>query len=115
VKIDNLVQIAHNCDVGENTVIAAQTGIAGTTKVGENCKLGGQVGLAGHLTIGNNVQVGAQSGVANSVKDNETLLMTPAFNIKDAVKTAVIMKNLPQLREEVIQLKKDVKLLKENQ
>ena len=115
VKIDNLVQIAHNCDVGENTVIAAQTGIAGTTKVGENCKLGGQVGLAGHITIGNNVQVGAQSGVANSVKDNEILLMTPAFNIKDAVKTAVILKNLPQLREEIIQLKKDVKLLKDNQ
>ena len=115
VKIDNLVQIAHNCDVGENTVIAAQTGIAGTTKVGENCKLGGQVGLAGHITIGNNVQVGAQSGVANSVKDNEILLMTPAFNIKDAVKTAVILKNLPQLRDEIIQLKKDVKLLKDNQ
>ena len=115
VKIDNLVQIAHNCDVGENTVIAAQAGMAGTTKVGENCKLGGQVGLAGHLTIGNNVQIGAQSGVANSVKDNEILLMTPAFNIKDAIKTAVILKNLPQLREKIMQLQKDVNLLKENQ
>ena len=114
VKIDNLVQIAHNCEIGENTVIAAQTGLAGTTKVGKNCKFGGQVGLAGHLTIGNNVQIGAQAGVTNSVKDNEILLMTPAFNIKDAIKTAVIFKNLPKLREEVIQLQKDVKLLKGN-
>ncbi|MDR2910014.1 MAG: UDP-3-O-(3-hydroxymyristoyl)glucosamine N-acyltransferase [Bacteroidales bacterium] len=114
VKIDNLVHIAHNCEIGANTAIAAQTGIAGTTKIGENCKLGGQVGVAGHINIGNNVHIGAQSGVSNSVKDNETLLMTPAFNIKDAVKTAVIFKNLPQLREEIIQLKKDVKLLKSN-
>lgn len=111
VKIDNLVHIAHNCDIGKNTAIAAQTGIAGTTKVGENCKFGGQVGLAGHITIGNNVRIGAQAGVSNSVKDDETLLMTPAFNIKDAIKTAVIFKNLPQLREEIIQLKKDVKRL----
>ncbi len=114
VKIDNLVHIAHNCEIGENTAIAAQTGIAGTTKVGEKCKLGGQVGLAGHINIGNNVHIGAQSGVSNSVKDNETLLMTPAFNIKDAVKTAVIFKNLPQLRDEIIKLKKDVELLKGN-
>lgn len=115
VKIDNLVQVAHNCDIGKNTVIAAQSGMAGTTKVGENCKLGGQVGLAGHITIGDNVQIGAQAGVSNSVKDNEILLMTPAFNIKDAVKAAVIFKNLPKLREEVIQLRKDVKFLKGNQ
>ena len=115
VKIDNLVQVAHNCDIGKNTVIAAQSGMAGTTKVGENCKLGGQVGLAGHITIGDNVQIGAQAGVSNSVKDNEILLMTPAFNIKDAVKAAVIFKNLPKLREEVIQLQKDVKFLKGNQ
>jgi len=114
VKIDNLVHVAHNCDIGENTVIAAQTGIAGTTKVGENCKLGGQVGLVGHITIGNNVQIGAQAGVSSSVKDNETLLLSPAFNIKDAMKAAVIFKNLPKLREEIIQLQRDVKLLKGN-
>ncbi len=114
VKIDNLVQVAHNCEVGENTVIAAQTGMAGTTKVGKNCRFGGQVGLAGHLTIGNNVQIGAQAGVSGSVKDNETLLMTPAFNIKDAVKAAIIFKNLPKLREDVIQLQREMKTLKEN-
>jgi UDP-3-O-[3-hydroxymyristoyl] glucosamine N-acyltransferase len=110
-KIDNLVQIAHNCEIGENTVIAAQTGLAGTTKVGKNCKFGGQVGLAGHLTIGNNVNIGAQSGVSNSIKDNETVLLTPAHNIKDAARTAIIFKNLPKLRDEVIQLQREIKLL----
>ncbi|MCG6187403.1 UDP-3-O-(3-hydroxymyristoyl)glucosamine N-acyltransferase [Maribellus maritimus] len=114
VKLDNLVQVAHNCEIGENTVIAAQAGMAGTTKIGKNCRLGGQVGLAGHLTIGNNVQIGAQSGLSSNVKDNETLLMTPAFNIKDAVKSAIIFKKLPELREDVIQLKREVKSLKEN-
>lgn len=113
-KIDNMVMVAHNCEIGENTVIAAQTGMAGTTKVGKNCRFAGQVGLAGHLTIGDNVQIGAQAGVANSVKDNETLLLSPAFNFKDAIKTAVIFKNLPKLRDEVIQLQRDVKILKQN-
>ncbi len=112
VKIDNLVQVAHNCEVGENTVIAAQTGMAGSTKVGRNCRFGGQVGLAGHLTIGDNVQLGAQAGVANSVKDGETLLLTPAFQVKDAIKASIIFKKLPELRDEVIQLKKEIKLLK---
>ena len=112
-KIDNLVQVAHNCEIGENTVIAAQTGLAGTTKVGKNCKFGGQVGLAGHLTIGNNVNIGAQSGVSSSIKDNETVLLTPAHNIKDAVRTAIVFKNLPKLRDEVMQLRKDVKTLQQ--
>ncbi|RIH65770.1 UDP-3-O-(3-hydroxymyristoyl)glucosamine N-acyltransferase [Mariniphaga sediminis] len=112
-KIDNLVQIAHNCEIGENTVIAGQTGMAGTTKVGKNCKFAGQVGLAGHLTIGDNVQIGAQSGVSKSIKDNEILLSSPAFNYKDAIKTYTIFRNLPKLREEIIQLQKDVKSLKQ--
>lgn len=111
-KIDNLVQIAHNCDIGENTVIAGQTGLAGSCKVGKNCKFAGQVGLAGHLTIGNNVQIGAQSGVSKSIKDNEIVLSSPAVNYKDAIKTYTIIRNLPKLREEVIQLQKDVKSMK---
>jgi len=113
-KIDNLVQIAHNCEIGENTVIAGQSGMAGTTKVGKNCKFGGQVGLAGHLTIGDNVSIGAQSGVSKSVKDNETILLSPAFNYKDAVKSAIIFKSLPNLRDEVLKLRKDVSQLKKN-
>jgi UDP-3-O-[3-hydroxymyristoyl] glucosamine N-acyltransferase len=112
-KIDNLVQIAHNCEIGENTVIAGQTGLAGTTKVGKNCKFAGQVGLAGHLTIGDNVQIGAQSGVSKSVKDNEILLSSPAVNYKEALKTYTIIRNLPKLREEFIQLQKDVESLKQ--
>lgn len=112
-KIDNLVQIAHNCEIGENTVIAGQTGMAGTTKVGKNCRFAGQVGLAGHLTIGDNVQIGAQSGVSKSIKDNEIVLSSPAVNYKEAIKTYTIIRNLPKLREEVIQLQKDVKSLKE--
>lgn len=113
-KIDNLVQIAHNCEIGENTVIAAQTGLAGTTKVGKNCQFGGQVGLAGHLTIGDNVKIGAQSGVSRSVKDNETLFLSPAFNIKDAVKSTVVFKKLPTLQKEVAQLQKEIKSLKKD-
>lgn len=113
VKIDNLVQVAHNCEIGENTVIAAQSGLAGTSKVGKNCKFGGQVGLAGHLTIGDNVFIGAQSGVAKSVKSNQVILGSPAFEIKDAIKALTVYKNLPKLREEVIQLQKEIKILKE--
>jgi len=112
-KIDNLVQIAHNCIVGENTVIAAQTGLAGSTKVGKNCKFAGQVGIAGHLSIGDNVQIGAQSGVSKSIKDNQIVLASPAFNYKDALKTYTIYRNLPKLREELIQLQKDVKSIQQ--
>lgn len=112
-KIDNLVQVGHNCEVGENTVIAAQSGLAGTSKVGKNCKFGGQVGLAGHLTIGDNVFIGAQSGVAKSVNNNQVILGSPAIEIKDAIKALTVYKNLPKLREEVIQLQKEIKKLKE--
>lgn len=113
-KIDNLVQIAHNCDVGEHTVIAGLAGLAGTSKVGKNCKIGGQVGLAGHLTIGDNVSIGAQSGVVKSIKSGEILLGSPAINIKDAIKAITVYKNLPGLRDEVIQLQKELKSLKTN-
>jgi len=113
VKIDNLVQIAHNCEVGENTVIAALSGLAGTSKVGKNCKFGGQVGLAGHLAIGDNVFIGAQSGVAKSVNSNQIILGSPAIEIKEAIKSITIYKNLPKLRDEVIQLQKEIKKLKE--
>src|SRR5690606_13685363 len=95
-KIDNLVQIAHNCEIGENTAIAGQSGMAGSCKVGKNCKFAGQVGLAGHLTIGDNVQIGAQSGVSKSVKSNEILFSSPAFNYKDAVKSLTVFRNLPK-------------------
>ena len=112
-KIDNLVQIAHNCEIGENTVMAGQTGLAGTTKVGKNCKFAGQVGLAGHLTIGDNVQIGAQSGISKNIKSNQIVLGTPATDYKQMIRIYSIFRNLPGLRGEILQLKKEIKDLKQ--
>ncbi|MBG42906.1 MAG: UDP-3-O-(3-hydroxymyristoyl)glucosamine N-acyltransferase [Aequorivita sp.] len=99
VKLDNQIQIAHNVIIGENTVIAAQTGIAGSTKIGKNCIIGGQVGIAGHITIGDNVKIQAQSGIGRNVKDNETLQGSPAFGYGDFNKSYVYFKNLPKIME----------------
>jgi len=115
VKLDNLIQVGHNCEIGENTVVAAQCGFAGSTKVGKNCRLAGQVGLAGHLTVGDNVQIGAQSGITKDVKNNEILLGSPATEIKHSIKVYTITRNLPQLRQEVIELQKEVKKLKDKE
>ncbi len=99
VKLDNQIQIAHNVTIGENTVIAAQTGIAGSAKIGKNCIIGGQVGIAGHITIGNNVKIQAQSGIGRNVKDDETLQGSPALNYGDFNKSYVYFKNLPKIME----------------
>ncbi len=99
VKLDNQIQIAHNVTIGENTVIAAQTGIAGSTKIGKNCIIGGQVGIAGHIVIGNNVKIQAQSGIGRNVKDNETLQGSPALNYGDFNKSYVYFKNLPKIMD----------------
>ncbi len=112
VKLDNLIQIAHNVEVGGNTVIAAQTGVSGSTKVGSNCMFGGQVGIAGHAKVGNNVLIGAQSGVNTSVKDNEKLLGTPAIDIRTALRAYGLIKELPELRKEILALKRELKALK---
>lgn len=111
-KIDNLVQIAHNVEIGENTVMASQTGIAGSTKVGSNCMFGGQVGVAGHITIGDHVNLGAMSGVSNSIKSNKTVLGAPAMDIARAAKVFAIYRNLPQLREQVIEMGKQLAQIK---
>ncbi|EDM44566.1 UDP-3-O-[3-hydroxymyristoyl] glucosamine N-acyltransferase [unidentified eubacterium SCB49] len=97
VKLDNQIQIAHNVEIGENTVIAAQTGVAGSTKIGKNCMIGGQVGIAGHLTIGDSVRIQAQSGIGRNIKDNSVLQGTPAFNYADWNKSYVHFKNLPNI------------------
>ncbi|VXB89175.1 UDP-3-O-acylglucosamine N-acyltransferase [Flavobacterium sp. 9R] len=106
VKLDNQIQIAHNVEIGENTVIAAQTGIAGSSKVGKNSMLGGQVGIVGHLAIGDNVRIQAQSGVTRNVKDDEVIQGTPAFTYNDFNKSYVYFKKLPQLVAEIEELKK---------
>lgn len=108
VKLDNQIQIGHNVEVGENTVIAAQTGIAGSTKVGKNCMIGGQVGIVGHLTIGNNVRIQAQSGVARNVKDDEILQGSPSFGYGDFSKSYVHFRNLPKIVTEIEELKKRI-------
>lgn len=106
VKLDNQIQIAHNVTIGENTVIAAQTGIAGSTKIGKNCIFGGQVGVAGHIVIGDNVKIQAQSGIGRNVKDNETLQGSPSFNYGDYNKSYVYFKNLPKIVERLSTLEK---------
>lgn len=108
VKLDNLIQIAHNVEIGKNTVIAAQTGIAGSTKIGENCQIGGQVGIVGHLVIGNNVKIQAQSGIGRNVKDNEVLQGSPALNYGDYNKSYVHFKNLPTIVKNINDIEKKV-------
>lgn len=110
VKLDNQIQIAHNVEIGKNTVIAAQTGIAGSTKVGENCMIGGQVGMVGHITIGNNVKVQAQTGIARNVKNNEVLQGTPALGYVEFNKSYVHFKNLSNLVSKVDDLENKIKL-----
>ena len=109
VKLDNQIQIAHNVEVGENTVIAAQTGIAGSTKIGRNCMIGGQVGFAGHIIVGDNVKIGAQSGVTKSVKNNQVINGTPAFGFTDFNKSYVYFKNLPKMAAKLEKIERDLK------
>ena len=108
VKLDNHIQIAHNVEIGENTVIAAQTGIAGSTKIGNNCMIGGQVGFAGHIVIGNNVRIQAQSGVGRNVNDGEVLQGSPAFGYADYSKSYVHFRNLPKIVTDLEELKKQI-------
>ncbi|MFN7099189.1 MAG: UDP-3-O-(3-hydroxymyristoyl)glucosamine N-acyltransferase [Flavobacterium sp.] len=108
VKLDNQIQVAHNVEIGENTVIAAQTGVAGSTKIGKNGMIGGQVGISGHLTIGNNVRIQAQSGVGRNIKDNEVLQGSPTFGYNDFSKSYVHFKNLPKIVAEIEELKKQI-------
>ncbi len=108
VKLDNHIQIAHNVEIGENTAIAAQTGIAGSTKIGKNCLIGGQVGIAGHLTIGNRVKIQAQSGIGRDIKDDEMLQGSPAISYNNYNKSYIHFKNLPQTMNTLHQLEKKI-------
>jgi UDP-3-O-[3-hydroxymyristoyl] glucosamine N-acyltransferase len=113
VKLDNLIQIGHNVEVGENTVMAAQTGIAGSTKVGKNCMFGGQVGISGHIRIANGSKIGAQGGILGDIKEENTAIIgSPAFEIKQFLKSSVIFRRLPDLKTKIDTLEKEVELLK---
>ncbi|TGX83557.1 UDP-3-O-(3-hydroxymyristoyl)glucosamine N-acyltransferase [Palleniella muris] len=114
VKLDNLVQIAHNTDIGANTVMSSQVGVAGSTKVGEWCMFGGQVGVSGHITIGNKVMLGAQSGVPGSIKDNQQLIGTPPMEMKPYFRSQAIFRRLPDIYKELNELRKEIEALKSN-
>jgi UDP-3-O-[3-hydroxymyristoyl] glucosamine N-acyltransferase len=119
VKLDNLIQVAHNVEIGENTVIAAQTGISGSSRIGKNCMIGGQVGMAGHIFIADNVKIGAQAGISSSIKKPGSIVIgSPAIDAGNFRRSAVYFKNLHTMAEDIRKLKDKIQELshpKENQ
>lgn len=113
VKLDNMVQVAHNVIIDEHTVMAAQCGVAGSTKVGNWCMVGGQAGISGHIKIGNQVKVGGHSGVTNNVQDGKAVMGFPAFEHTQFARAAVIFKKLPEMYREMDSLKKEIESLKQ--
>ncbi len=113
VKLDNLIQIAHNVEIGENTVIAAQTGIAGSTRIGKNNMFAAQVGIVGHITIGNEVKIGGQTGVSKDIKDKEVIQGSPALSYRNFWKSSYLFSKLPDMRNEMNQMEREIKELKE--
>ncbi|MEK9614581.1 MAG: UDP-3-O-(3-hydroxymyristoyl)glucosamine N-acyltransferase, partial [Flavobacteriaceae bacterium] len=107
VKLDNLVQIAHNVEIGAHTVIAAQSGVAGSSKVGSHCVIGGQVGIIGHLTIGNNVQIQGQTGIINSIPNGSKIQGTPSMDYTSFYKSYALFKRLPELDSRMRDLEKN--------
>lgn len=105
VKLDNHIQIAHNVEVGAHTVIASQSGVAGSTKIGKYCQIGGQVGIVGHITVGNHVRIQGQSGVNKSLKDNDVVQGSPAIAYSDYTKSFIHFRNLPKIVDEIEKLK----------
>ncbi len=109
VKLDNLVMIAHNVEVDENTVIAAQSGISGSTKVGKNCMFGGQVGLIGHINIASGVKIAAQSGITKDIKEEGIVIQgSPAFEFGPYQRSYLLFRNLPKIREQINELERKV-------
>jgi len=111
VKLDNLIQVAHNVEIGENTGIAAQVGISGSTKIGKNCMIGGQVGFGGHITIGDNTNIGAQSGIISNIKAERNILGSPAIDVKNYLRSSIIFSKLPEMYRNQHQLQKDIERL----
>ncbi|HEC42621.1 MAG TPA: UDP-3-O-(3-hydroxymyristoyl)glucosamine N-acyltransferase [Bacteroides sp.] len=108
VKMDNLIQIAHNVEIGDNSLVIAQAGIAGSTKIGKNVIIAGQVAIAGHLTIGDGAMIGAQAGINHSLKEKEMVLGSPAFDIRIYKRAAAIFKKLPELYQQINQMQRDI-------
>jgi len=113
VKLDNLIQIGHNVEVGDNTVMAAQTGISGSTKIGKNCMFGGQVGLAGHIKIANGTKIGAQGGILSNIKEENTAIIgSPAIDVRQFMKSSIIFRKLPEMSSKIDSLEKELESLK---
>lgn len=112
VKLDNLIQIAHNCEIGEHTAMAAQVGIAGSTKIEENCVFGGQVGIGGHITIGKNSRIGAQAGIISNTKEGSEIIGSPAMPVKSFFKSSVVIPKLPDMYRQINALEKELVELK---
>ena len=113
VKLDNLIQIGHNVEIGENSVMAGQTGIAGSTKIGKNCMFGGQVGIAGHIKIANGTKIGAQGGILGDIKKENTVIIgSPAIDLKNFLKSSILFRKLPEIKEKIDYLEKDIESLK---
>ena len=111
-KLDNLIQVAHNVEIGSHTVMASQVGIAGSTKIGQWCMFGGQVGVAGHIQIGDRVNVGAQSGIPGNTKSGSTLMGYPAIDPKQFARSSAIYKKLPEMYTELGRLQREIEELK---
>ena len=113
VKLDNLIQIGHNVEIGETTVMAGQTGVAGSAKIGRNCMFGGQVGISGHLKIADGTKIGAQSGIPGDVKKENTILLGyPAIDYKNFYRSSVVFRQLPELKRKIEELEKEIGQLK---
>ena len=109
VKLDNQIHIAHNVEIDQHTVIAAQTGVAGSTKIGAYCMIGGQVGFVGHITVGDQVKIQAQSGVARNIKDKSMVQGTPSIDYKNYNKSYVHFKNLEKIENRLRKVEKELK------
>ena len=112
VKLDNLIQVAHNCEIGENTVMSAQVGLAGSTKIGSWCMVGGQAGFSGHIKIADKTFIGAQAGVISNTKSGQQLIGSPAIDPKVFFKASAIYKHLPEMYQQIAQLKREIEELK---
>jgi UDP-3-O-[3-hydroxymyristoyl] glucosamine N-acyltransferase len=112
VKLDNLIQIAHNVEIGEHTAMAAQVGISGSAKIGSNCMLGGQTGIGGHISIGNNVSIGAQSGIISNTGDGVKIIGSPAIPVKNFFRSSAVFAKLPDIYRQLNLMQKELDALK---
>ena len=114
VKLDNLIQVAHNCEIGENTVMSAQVGMAGSTKIGKWCMVAGQAGFAGHIHIGDQTLVGAQAGLMKDTKPGDKVMGSPAINHLTYMKSRALDPKLPEMYRQIAALQRELNELKEN-